>query len=158
MASFDFDASSVPVTEKSFEVLPAGWYTASVTGADLKATKSGTGQYLRIEYTISGPSGAGRKVWSNYNVRNENPKAESIGREQLAELCRCVGLARVNDTDQLLGCNVSVKLKVREASNGYEAQNEVQAHKSLEGSAPPAPAAAAPKAAAKAGPKPPWAK
>ena len=158
MASFDFDASSVPVTEKSFEVLPAGWYTASVTGADLKATKSGTGQYLRIEYTISGPTGAGRKVWSNYNVRNENPKAESIGREQLAELCRCVGLARVNDTDQLLGCNVSVKLKVREASNGYEATNEVQGHKALEGSAPPAPAAAAPKGAAKAGPKPPWAK
>jgi hypothetical protein len=157
MASFDFDASTIPTTDKSYEVLPAGWYTASVTGAEVKQTKSGTGQYLRVEYTISGPTGAGRKVWSNYNVRNENPKAESIGREQLAELCRCVGLARVNDTDQLLGCNVSVKLKVREASNGYDAQNEVQGHKSLEGSATPAPAAA-PKAAAKAGPKPPWAK
>ena len=157
MASFDFNPSDVPATEKSFEVLAPGWYAASITGAEVKATKSGTGQYLRVEYTISGPSGAGRKVWSNYNVRNENPKAESIGREQLAELCRCVGLARVNDTDQLLGCNVSVKLKVREASNGYDAQNEVQAHKALEGSAPPAPAAA--KAAApKAGPKPPWAK
>lgn len=155
---FDFNPSDVPATDKSFEVLAPGWYTASITGAEVKATKSGTGQYLRVEYTISGPSGAGRKVWSNYNVRNENPKAESIGREQLAELCRCVGLARVNDTDQLLGCNVSVKLKVREASNGYEAQNEVQAHKSLEGSATPAPAAAAPKAAPKAGPKPPWAK
>jgi hypothetical protein len=154
---FDFNPSDVPATEKNYEVLPAGWYTASVTGAEVKQTKSGTGQYLRVEYTISGPSGAGRKVWSNYNVRNENPKAESIGREQLAELCRCVGLARVNDTDQLLGCNVSVKLKVREASNGYEAQNEVQGHKSLEGSATPAPAAA-PKAAAKTGPKPPWAK
>jgi hypothetical protein len=158
MASFEFDASSVPVTEKSYEVLPAGWYTASITGAEPKSTKSGTGKYLRVEYTISGPTGVGRKVWSNYNVRNENPKAESIGREQLAELCRCVGLARVNDTDELLGCNVSVKLKVREASNGYEAQNEVQGHKALEGSAPPAPAAAAKAAPAKAGPKPPWAK
>ncbi len=47
--------------------------------------------------------------------------------------------------------------KVREPSNGYDAQNEVQAHKALEGSQPPAPAAA--KAAGpKAGPKPPWAK
>jgi hypothetical protein len=158
MASFDFNPSDVPATEKSFEVLPPGWYTASVTGAEVKQTKSGTGQYLRVEYTISGPSAAGRKVWSNYNVRNENSRAESIGREQLAELCRCVGLARVNDTDQLLGCNVSVKLKVREASNGYDAQNEVQAHKALEGSAPPAPAAAKAAAPAKAGPKPPWAK
>ena len=159
MASFDFDASSVPATDKSFEVLAPGWYTASITGAEVKQTKSGTGSYLRVEYTISGPTGAGRKVWSNYNVRNENSKAESIGREQLAELCRCIGLVRVNDTDQLLGENVSVKLKVREASGGYDAQNEVQAHKSLEGSAPPAPvAAAAPKAAPKAGPKPPWAK
>ena len=118
----------------------------------MRATKSGSGSYLRLEFTISGPAGAGRKVWSNYNVRNENSKAESIGREQLAELCRCVGKPKLSDTDELIGCNVSVRVKVREAANGYDASNEVQGHRAIEGSAPPAAAAPA------KGPKPPWAK
>jgi len=155
MASFDFDASSVPTTEKSFEVLAPGWYTASITGAEVKATKSGTGQYLRVEYTISGPTGASRKVWSNYNVRNENPKAESIGRQQLAELLRAIGKPRLGDTDELIGSAVSIKVKVREAANGYDASNEVAGSKSLDGAAPPAPAA---KAATPAKAAPPWAK
>lgn len=154
---FEFDASSAPQTSNDFEPLPAGTYTATVTGCEVKQTKAGDGQYLRVEYTISGPSGAGRKVWSNYNVRNANPKAEEIGRSALAELCRAVGKARLGDTDELVGCAVSIKLKIREASNGYEAQNEVKGHRAIDGAAPPpvskgsAPAAA-PKAA------PPWAK
>lgn len=148
MASFDFDSTTIEATANNYDPLPAGWYTASITGAEVRQTKSGTGSYLRLEFTVSGPSGAGRKVWSNYNTRNENPKAETIGREQLAELCRAVGKPRLRDTDELLGANLSVKVKVREAANGYEASNEVQAHKALDGAAP----AVATKAT------PPWAK
>lgn len=153
MASFSFDASSVPATEKNFEVLPPGWYSASLTAAEVKQTKSGSGSYVRVEWTISGPTAQGRKVWSNYNTRNENPKAEEIGRQQFAELCRAIGVSKIDDTDELVGGVCSIKLKVREASGGYDAQNEIQSHKAIEGSAPPAA-----KPAAAKGPKPPWAK
>ena len=156
MALFEFDASSAPQTNTDFEPLPAGTYTATVTGCEVKQTKAGDGQYLRVEYTISGPSGAGRKVWSNYNVRNANPKAEEIGRSALAELCRAVGRARLGDTDELVGCAVSIKLKIREASNGYEAQNEVKGHRAIDGAAPPAATSSNPAAPKKAAP--PWAK
>ena len=94
-----------------------------------------------------------RSIWSNYNTKNENIRAEEIGRQQLAELCRAIGVTKIDDTDELVGGVCSIKLKVREASGGYDAQNEVQGHKATEGSAPP-PAKASP---AK-GPKPPWAK
>ena len=153
MASFSFDASSVPATEKNFEVLPPGWYSASLTAAEVKQTKSGSGSYVRVEWTISGPTAQGRKVWSNYNTRNENPKAEEIGRQQFAELCRAIGVSKIDDTDELVGGVCSIKLKVREASGGYDAQNEIQSHKAIEGSAPPAA-----KPAAAKGPKLPWAK
>ena len=156
MALFEFDASSAPQTSTDFEPLPAGTYTASITGCEVKQTKAGDGQYLRVEYTISGPSGVGRKVWSNYNVRNANPKAEEIGRSALAELCRAVGKARLGDTDELVGCAVSIKLKIREASNGYEAQNEVKGHRAIDGAAPPAATSSNPAAPKKAAP--PWAK
>ena len=148
---FEFDASTVPVSDRSFDLLPAGWYAATITGAESRDTKSGTGKYLRIEFTLADPQG--RKVWSNYNVKNDNPAAESIGRQQLAEVVRAIGKKAVRDTDELRGCVLSIKVKVREAANGYEASNEVAAAKSLDGSAPPK--AAAP-AAAKA--TPPWAK
>ena len=145
---FEFDASTVPVSDRSFDLLPAGWYAATITGAESRDTKSGTGKYLRVEFTLADP--AGRKVWSNYNVKNDNPAAESIGRQQLAEVVRAIGKKAVRDTDELRGCVLLIKVKVREAANGYEASNEVAAAKALEGSAPTK------TAAAKA--TPPWAK
>ena len=151
---FQFDASEVPAAERSFELLPAGWYSATITGAEVRATKNGTGSYLRVEFTVSAP--AGRRVWSNYNVRNQNSAAETIGRQQLAELLRAIGKPRLGDTDELLGSAVSIKVKVREASGGYDASNEVAGSKSLDGAAPPAPAASKASAPTKAAP--PWAK
>jgi hypothetical protein len=121
----------------------------------VRATKTGTGSYLRVEFTGSDP--AGRKVWSNYNVRNANSAAETIGRQQLAELLRAIGKPKLGDTDELIGSAVSIKVKVREAANGYDASNEVAGSKSLDGAAPPAPAAA-PKASAPTKAAPPWAK
>jgi len=146
---FSFDTSDVPVSDRSYDLIPAGWYAATITGVEARDTKSGTGKYLRVEFTLADP--AGRKVWSNYNVKNDNPAAETIGRQQLAEVVRAIGKKTIRDTDQLLGCVLSVKVKIRDAANGYEASNEVAAAKALEGSAPPK--AAAPTKAA-----PPWAK
>lgn len=147
---FNFDTAEVPVSDRSYDLIAPGWYGATITGAETRDTKSGTGKYLRIEFTLADP--AGRKVWSNYNVKNDNPAAESIGRQQLAEVCRAIGKKVVRDTDELRGCALSVKVKVREAANGYEASNEVAAAKSLDGSAPVAATPVTAKAA------PPWAK
>jgi hypothetical protein len=144
---FSFDTAEIPVSDRSFDLLPAGWYAAAITAAESRDTKSGTGKYLRVEFTLADP--AGRKVWSNYNVKNDNPAAESIGRQQLAEVVRAIGKKAVRDTDELRGCVLSIKVKIREAANGYEASNEVAAAKALEGSAPT-------KTATKA--TPPWAK
>lgn len=146
---FSFDTSEIPVSDRSFDLIPAGWYAATVTGAESRDTKSGTGKYLRVEFTLADP--AGRKVWSNYNVKNDNPAAETIGRQQLAEVVRAIGKKTIRDTDELLGCVLSVKIKIRDAANGYEASNEVAAAKALDGSAPP-------KAAAPTKASPPWAK
>jgi len=144
---FSFDVSEVPVSDRSFGVLPAGWYAAKITGAENRQAKTGTGKYLRIEFTLTDP--AGRKVWNNYNVKNDSTACETIGRQQLAEVVRAIGKKRIADTDELIGAVLTIKVKVCEASNGYEAKNEVAAAKALDGAAPPA-------AAAKA--SPPWMK
>lgn len=150
-----FDIDTLPQNNGSFEPLPAGWYTANITGAELRTTKSGSGQYIAVRYDITGPTHQGRIVFGNLNIRNQNPKAEEIGRQQLGDLMRAIGLARVQDTDELIGASLQIKLDVRQ-QEGYEPSNDVKAYKSVSGSAPTAPAAAPAAATTKAAP--PWAK
>ena len=157
MAQLDetFSADALPVSDRNFEPLPAGWYSAVVNGAEIKVTKAGTGKYIAVRYDITGPTHQGRVVFGNLNIKNPNPTAEKIGREQLGEIMRAIGLATVQDTDQLIGGQLMVKLDVRE-SEQYGASNDVKAFKA-NGSVPPAAAKAAASAASgKAAP--PWIK
>lgn len=149
-----FSADDMPVSSNSYEPLPAGWYTATITGAELKATKAGTGQYIAIKYDIIGPTHQGRIVFGNLNIRNPNATAEEIGRQQLGEVMRAIGLAKVQDTDELIGGQLSIKVSIRN-SDQYGDQNEVKGFKAIAGSTPPAPVA---KAAAGGKAAPPWQK
>lgn len=144
-----------------FDPLPAGWYTATIAGAELKDTKAGTGQYIAIRYDITGPSHEGRVVFGNINIRNPNPKAEEIARQQLGDIMRAIGVPAVQDTDQLIGGSLAIKLSIRK-SEEYGDQNEVKGHKAIEGSRPPSassvPRAQASAPAAPAAAAPPWAR
>jgi hypothetical protein len=154
-----FDANELPQGNGgNFDPIPPGWYNAAITSAELTKTKDGTGQFIKVRYDITGPSNQGRVVFGNLNIKNASTKAEEIGRQQLGEIMRAIGLAKVVDTDQLIGGNLSIKLSVREATEQYAAQNEVKGFKSITGSAPafsaPASTNAAPAATKSA---PPWA-
>jgi hypothetical protein len=144
-------ADNMPKSERDFSPLPDGWYAVTISEADVKTTKAGTGNYIKLRLDVTGPTHQGRVVYTNFNIRNPNPKAEEIGNQQLGELMRAVSMPRLEDTDQLIGCSLSVKL-VTKSSAEYGDQNEVKAYKSIGGAGQPA-AAAAP--AAKS---PPWAK
>jgi hypothetical protein len=153
-----FNADDLP-QGNTYEPLPAGWYTATIADAELKTTKDGSGQYIKVRYDITGPTHQGRVVFGNINIRNQSVKAEEIGRQQLGELMRAIGLARVTDTDQLIGGSLQIKLDVRAATEQYAAQNEVKGFKAIAGSTPSFAAPAASTAAsAPSKAAPPWAK
>ena len=104
---------------------------------------------------MTGPEYQGRVVWTNLNTRNPNPKAEEIGRQQLGNIMRAIGLTKLEDTDQLLGGNLAIKVSVRDDPT-YGSSNEVKGYRAIEGSAPPvAPPTA--KTAENAASAPPWA-
>jgi hypothetical protein len=143
---------------QSFDLLPAGWYTCIITDAEVKDTKAGNGQYIKIRYDITGPSSQGRCVFGNLNIKNPNPKAEEIGRQQLGDIMRALGLVAVNDTDQLINGHLSIKIDVRPGSGDYGPQNEVKGWKSNTGSMPPQPGKPdAPAGAPATKASPPWA-
>ena len=158
-----FNADDLP-QGNTYEPLPPGWYTATITAAELRPTKDGSGQYIKVRYDITGPTHQGRVVFGNLNIKNASAKAEEIGRQQLGDLMRAIGLARVTDTDQLIGGVLSIRLDVRAADEQYPARNEVKGFKAITGSVPtfaaPAasPAASAPASAGPAKAAPPWAR
>ena len=123
----------------NYEPLPVGWYAVTVSAAEIKDTKAGNGQYISLQLTVDGPTHEGRVVFHLLNIRNANPKAEEIGRRQLGDLLRAVGLASLSDTDELLGKSLRVKLGIEEGQAGYEPKNTVKICKSLTESEAPAP-------------------
>jgi len=152
---FSLDTTQIEDSSNDFEPIPAGSYQATVTGADLLDTKAG-GRRVNVRFDIVGPTHQGRVLFNNYNIVNANPKAEAIGREQLALLGKINGVQHVTDTDQVIGANVEIKVGIRDAGE-YGMQNEIKAVKASNSTASagaPAPAmASAPAVSA-----PPWAK
>lgn len=174
MAQFSFDTNNAPKRENSYELLPAGWYTAQVTESEITPLKSGQGQALKLTFEVLQDGYRNRKVWARLNIRHSgSPEAERIANEQLRELCESVGVVRMSDTVELHNKPVSIRVKIREDKSGqYEPQNEVIGYKPVAGSAaapmaaqvpgsaprPSAPPAAAAANAAAAGSTPPWVK
>ncbi len=154
-----FSTDSLPVSDRSYDLIPEGWYNATITKAELNNTKAGTGQKIDMRYDIVGPTQQGRVVFGTVNVRNQSQKAEEIGRQQLGEIMRAVGLAKIQDTDELVGGSICVRVKIRPAENGYDARNEVSGFKSASGALPQVTSTSAPEPTASVGgAKPPWAK
>lgn len=116
--------------QSDYAPLPAGWYTVRITEADIKETKAGTGNYIKVRYDVLDGTHAGRVVFGNLNLRNPNPKAEEIGRQQLSRLMLAMGLTQVTDTDQLIGGELSIKLAIQK-SEQYGDSNDVKDWKAL---------------------------
>jgi hypothetical protein len=152
-----FDINSLPEQQNSFDPIPEGWYEAVISKADVKPTKDKTGQYINMQYAVTGPAHQGRVVFSIVNIRNKSAEAQNIGLQQLGSIMRAVGLTRVDDTDQLIGGRLLIKVTIRK-QDGYEPTNDVRGYKAIEGAVMPA--AAAPAGAKEAGSKaaPPWSK
>ena len=135
-------------TGGDFRPLPAGDYTVSIMSADLTPTKDGSGQYIKLKLSVLAPTHQGRIVFANLNIRNQSAKAEEIGRQQLGSILRAINLAAIEDTDQLIGGVMDVKVTVKAATDQYQAGNEVKGYYAPAGGAKPATALPKPQAQA----------
>lgn len=168
MASFSFDTNTVEKRENNFELLPAGWYAAQVIDSDIAPLKSGKGQCIKLTFEVLSEGYRGRKIWTQLNVRHENPDTERWAQQSLRELCDAVGVVHMGDTVELHNRPVQIRVKVRVSKDPqYEDQNDIANFKTVGGAAAPsmltparvaAPAAPAANAAAQVGSVPPWQK
>lgn len=107
-----FDATAHDTEQRpDYEELPNGIYRMEVTEADVAPTKSGNGTILKTVNEVVEPEDyKGRKIFNNYNLENVSAQAQEIGQRQFASLCRAMGIDGVEDTDELLYKQFTVKV------------------------------------------------
>ena len=125
MAQLKFNAAEVDTTSR--DAIPSGTYEAVVTDSEMRATKSGLGMGINLTFEIltEGPA-KGRKVFSWINYEHPNAEAQRIGREELASLCKAVGVANLTDTNQLHNLPLMVTVGV---DRNDPTRNVVKAYK-----------------------------
>ena len=131
MVALVFDARTVAPDTGTPEALPAGWYNAQITETEMKPTKDGTGAYLALTLSVLDGQYASRKVFARLNLRNANPTAQEIAYKQLSAICHAVGVIQMQDTQELQGKPMKVKVKFRAATADYEASNDVAAWRNI---------------------------
>jgi hypothetical protein len=112
------DLSNVKV-EDGFDVLPEGKYVCSITNVEVKDTKAGTGQYVKTELTVVDGEAKGRKIFSQFNIKNPNMEAVAIGMKQLKQMLSNSTYPNPEKVDltKLTGTVVGVKTKITKSTD-----------------------------------------
>lgn len=109
-----------------FTPIPSGRYTAMIVKSEMKDTKNGKGQYLKLEIDIVDGQFKGRKIFENLNIVNDNETAVKIAKSTLANICRAVGVLHPKDSSELHNKPMSVRVVVEPEKDGMPAQNRIK--------------------------------
>ena len=137
--------------------LPKGDYYVEVESAKTQETKNGQGVGLNVQFAVLGSvadnSHEGRKLFNWFNLQHANEKAAEIGRREFASLCKAIGKLSPQDSDELIGTPLIVRIDIdkRDAE-----RNVIKAYKAADAAPAPAAPKPTPAPAATAAPKKPW--
>jgi hypothetical protein len=145
MASlYGFNAEEIE-PQQEFTVLPVGEYRAIAVASENKPTKSGSGSYLEITWSLVDPPYANRQVWSRINLSNPNVQAVEIAKRELSAICRACEIMRPNDSEELHNILIVLKIGQETRKDNGELTNKIKGYKPVsEADAAPAPTAARP--------------
>jgi hypothetical protein len=123
----NFNANDVePAAD--FEPVPAGKYLAVITDSDMKATKSGTGNYLELTFQIIEGEYKNRMLWARLNLDNPNAMAVQIARGELSSICRAVGVMAPKDSVELHNLPLLLTVKCKKRDDTGDIVNEIKGY------------------------------
>jgi hypothetical protein len=124
-------------SDSGFSAVPAGTYICKITGGEATVTgpnsKKPGSPMVKWEFTVQEGEYQGRKFFMN-NVLVPDSDGVERGLGRLREVLLASGRFEESDLmgevefefDDLIGCDVKVKVKVRPASGDYDESNDVQ--------------------------------
>jgi len=125
MATLNFKASEVPEDE-GFAIIPAGEYAAQIIQSEMKETKAGTGMYLELRIQLLDEPYTGRLVFERLNLVNPNETAVKIAQRTLADICEACGLDEVEESEELHGIEMKIKLVVDPPKGDFPESNKIK--------------------------------
>ena len=138
LLDMQFDQNEIQDAHKNdFDPIPAGTYTAEITRSEIKDNASGSGNRLSLGLKIIDGHHAGRLIFQDITLRNNNQIAQQIGRKQMAQLVSACGKSSVQDSSDLHGIPMEIKVAIRIDKTGqYDPSNEVKKFAAIAGSRP----------------------
>lgn len=122
-------------SSSNFDPIPAGIYTVAITDYEFKETgenaKHPETEYLNFEFTIQDGEYEDRKLWTNCML----PPYDPFMLKGLVSACEGQGVASSSDFDldkwleKAIGKTCSAVVKIRKATDEYEASNEIKRFK-----------------------------
>jgi hypothetical protein len=100
--------------------VPDGTYPVVIEKAEVSPTKTG-GEMIKVQFKINQGSLSGRNLFSQFNIKNANPLAVSIGLGELKGMLKAFGHPnpnRLESTSELVGLKGEVTTKIEEQA-GY---------------------------------------
>jgi len=129
--ALNFNATAVEPA-KPIQAIEPGWYDAKIDESEMRPTNNGSGAYLKLRFSIIGSKHNNQKVFQNLNLQNPNPTAVEIAQKQLSAICHSVNVLQLQNSAQLHGIPLKIKVKVRKDPKGqYEDSNEIAAYENI---------------------------
>ncbi len=116
--SFKIDLTEVK--DSGFRLLPNGKYHVIVEEAEVRTTKDGTGEYINVQFEVREAGYNGKKLFTMFNIKNNNAKAVEIGMQQLKNLITSSGKKELvlTSVSSLLGLQAIAVVKSKTDSFG----------------------------------------
>jgi hypothetical protein len=129
MASLNgFNAAEVEPAG-NFEAIPAGNYLACIVASEMKPTKAGNGEYLKLTWEVIEGDYKGRKLWCQLNIKNPSVQAVNIARGELSAICRACGVITPNDSAELHNIPLLLNVRVKKDEATGNLSNEIKGYK-----------------------------
>ena len=117
----------------SFDPIADGWYNAEITKSTYKENAKKTGHNANLSFNILDGKTKGRLLFVNLSLDNPSQETVQMAEKELATICRAIGIAGVEDTEDLHGKPMQIKVVAKPASGGYPAGNKISTYKRIEG-------------------------
>ena len=107
-----YNSSAQPLPDEGgdFDKLPDGKYSATCNGFKTGEYRSG-GNYIEFEWSIQGPTHAGRRIWQKTTLNHENPDRRKYGEIDRDRIAAAIGLPKLTDANAVVGKSTTITVK-----------------------------------------------
>ena len=112
-----------------FEPIPAGWYLVEIDKSEMKDNSAKTGRFLTCQLKVVEGEYKGRYLFNLMNLVNPNQQTVEIAQKELASICEACELDEIEDSTELHGITMAVRVAIKEGTEKWPAKNEIKAYR-----------------------------